>query len=221
MTELFKITQLALNDKPITFKLEDEKSIFIALKENGLFGLVGPYLDKKYCSDKLSRITKNILYEYIKRDIKQQALIQSVTTLLSQNKIKHIFLKGSRLKPLYKETYMRGMGDIDILVESNQLETIKHLFEQASYTLESRTPAHDFYRIDEDLIIEVHPRLYNDFNPKYKPLFEHVWTHASNITDYRYELEFTFEILYLMTHLAKHLESSGIGLRSILDIGIY
>ena len=88
------------------------------------------------------------------------------------------------LKPLYKETDMRGMGDIDILVESNQLETIKHLFEQASYTLESRTPAHDIYRIDEDLIIEVHPRLYNDFNPKYKPLFEHVWTHASNITDY-------------------------------------
>ena len=128
MTELFKITQSALHDQPITFKLEDEKQIFIALKEHGLFGLVGPYLDEKYCSEKLIRLTKSVLYEYIQRDIKQQALIQSVTTLLNQNQIKHIFLKGSRLKPLYKETYMRGMGDIDILIEPHQLEVVKALF---------------------------------------------------------------------------------------------
>ena len=221
MTELFKITQLALKDEPILFKLDDEKSIFIALKENGLFGLVGPYLDEAYCSNRFYSLTKSVLFDYISRDIKQQALIESVQKLFNDHQIKHIFLKGSRLKPLYKETYMRGMGDIDILIEAHNLEVVKVLFEQASYTLESRSQAHDFYRISDDLIIEIHPRLYNDFNPKYKPLFDRLWTDSTRLDGYRYQLEPSFEVLYLMNHLAKHLESSGIGLRSILDIGIF
>ena len=76
---------------------------------------------------------------------------------------------------------MRGMGDIDILIEAHNLEVVKVLFEQASYTLESRSQAHDFYRISDDLIIEIHPRLYNDFNPKYKPLFDRLWTDSTRV----------------------------------------
>ena len=37
MTELFKITQLALKDEPILFKLDDEKSIFYRIKRKWSF----------------------------------------------------------------------------------------------------------------------------------------------------------------------------------------
>jgi len=52
------------------------------------------------------------IYEYIKKDQAQQALIKKVDDLFNTNNIKHILLKGSRLKPLYKASYMRGMGEL-------------------------------------------------------------------------------------------------------------
>lgn len=107
------------------------------------------------------------------------------------------------------------------MVEEHQLKVVEALFKQHKIRLDQRSKAHDFYLTDKGLIIEIHPRLYNDFNPKYKPLFDSVWIDAKHLYGSRYELEHTFELLYLMNHLAKHLASSGIGLRSLLDISIY
>lgn len=218
---LLEITRYAL--KKITYdkKIEDEKSLFYLIKENGLFGLVGPYLNEALFSNRFNQLKIASLYEFIKKDEAQQRLIKKLNTLLNENKIKHIFLKGTRLKPLYEETYQRGMGDIDILVEADQLKVVENLFKKENIKLDSRSPAHDYYLTIDKEAIEIHPRLYNDFNPKYKPLFNRVWTDSILINQYEYQLEPTFELLYLMNHLAKHLTSSGIGLRSLLDISIY
>ena len=47
------------------------------------------------------------------------------------------------------------------------------------------------------------------------------WDYAVRLSDYRYRLDYTFEGAYLLYHLKKHVLSSGIGLRSILDIPIF
>ena len=218
---IIDMTKSALSNTIYTHTVDDEKEIFRLLKENGLFGLVGPYLDEKRFSSRFNQLKTAVLYDYIRKDEIQQKLIQKVDSLLNEHKIAHVFLKGSRIKPLYPKTYMRGMGDIDILVHESMLKNVEKIFLTYEIVLEQRSPAHDFYRTKESEIIEIHPRLYNDFNPKYKLLFELVWEDATCIKEYRYELEHTFELLYLINHLAKHLASSGIGLRSLLDISIY
>ena len=47
------------------------------------------------------------------------------------------------------------------------------------------------------------------------------WAQVIHIKEDRYQFNPTYEIVYLLYHLAKHLDTSGIGLRSMLDIGIY
>lgn len=218
---LITVTKYALNRKVYDKKILDEKSFYQLTKENGLFGLVGPYLNDALFSTKFNQLKTAVMYEYIKKDEAQKRLIKTLDDILNGAKIKHIFLKGSRLKPLYDETYQRGMGDIDILVEGHELKKVEGLFKENGFKLDLRSPAHDYYLSRSNEAIEIHPRLYNDFNPKYKPLFERVWLDAKLIEASRYELEPTFELLYLMNHLAKHLASSGIGLRSLLDISIF
>ncbi|MDY0210781.1 MAG: nucleotidyltransferase family protein [Acholeplasma sp.] len=219
MDVIFKAVKYALNQKQIDFDIEDEKQFVILLRENGLSGLVFSYIKDGFGSEKLKRYKTQILYDYALRDEKQLLIKKHLRTLLNEHQFKHIFLKGSRLKPLYEKTYMRGMGDIDILIEAHEMKRIEQVLIHNGFEAGTKSPAHDTYHY-MGIPIEIHPTLYNDFNLKYV-LFKEAFEYATLKQAYEYTLEPNFELLYLMYHLAKHFESSGIGLRSLLDIGIY
>lgn len=219
MDTILKATRYALEKKLIDFKIEDEKSFVISLRENGLSGLIFTYIQDGLGSSKLDQYKTQILYDYALRDEKQLKLIDKLREILNEHAFKHVFLKGPRLKSLYEKSYMRGMGDIDILVESFEMKRIEAVLSNHGFKVEQKSPAHDAYSY-EGLEVEIHPTLMNDFNPKYE-LFKDAFSHAIQKELFEYVFEPNFETLYLMYHLAKHFESSGVGLRSILDIGLY
>lgn len=84
----------------------------------------------------------------------------------------------------------------------------------------SRTAEHDVYTY-QNYFVEVHRDIYQKENRKDTSSFLRPWDHAVILSDYRYRLDYTFEGVYLLYHLKKHVLSSGIGLRSILDIPIF
>lgn len=219
MNILLKATRYALNKTYIDFPIPDEKSFVIALRENGLSGLVFTYIKDNHGSSKLDQYKTQILYDYALRDDKQLRLLNKLKTILNEHKFKHIFLKGVKLKPLYEKSYMRGMGDIDVLVEPFEMKRIESVLKSYGFKVGLKSEAHDTYSF-LSLEVEIHPTLKNEFNLKYD-LFEDAFKYSRNSHLYEYELEPNFELLYLIYHLAKHFESSGVGLRSILDIGLY
>lgn len=220
METLFEAAKLGVKQQTIELDIQNEAAFFKAVVSSGLSGMIFPYLNPKHYSDKLNQKANGVLFQFIEKDQKQQAQIEALRTLFNEHHIDFMFLKGTKLKTLYPQTYMRGMGDIDILVRSD-LDVIKQLFLKQNIRLESRTLAHDHYHTQEGLLIEIHPSIHNDFNPKYQTYFKSAWEHTKQLSAYEYTLEPTFEIIYLLYHLAKHIESSGIGIRSLLDIGIY
>lgn len=220
MEALFEAAKRGIKQQPIDLEIKDEAAFFKAVVSSGLSGVIFPYLDPKMYSDKLNQKANGVLYQFIEKDQKQQALIESLRKRFTAHQIDFIFLKGTKLKSLYPQTYMRGMGDVDVLVRSD-LDVIKQLFSKEHIQLVSRTLAHDHYHTQEGLLIEIHPSIHNDFNPKYQTYFKEAWHHATPVSAHEYTLEPTFELVYLLYHLAKHIESSGIGIRSLLDIGIY
>ncbi len=217
---LLTATQYALKQQLVQVKVEDEPSFFKAMLNSGLAGVILPYIDTKAYSPKFIQKTNGVLFDFINKDTQQQALIIKIKSLFQTHQIDHIFLKGTKLKTLYKASYMRGMGDVDILVRSD-LDVIKALFKELNIKLESRSLQHDQYITEDNLLIEIHPSIHKDFNPKYQTYFKGAWENASLVVGCEYTLNPTFEVIYLLYHLAKHIESSGIGLRSLLDIGIY
>jgi len=115
---------------------------------------------------------------------------------------------------------MRAMGDIDILIHEQDLEKVHELFKEQHIKCTSRSVQHDVFEMTNGIVIEIHPILYKEFNDHYQFIGE-VWQNAHLEERHRYRMNPEFELIYLMYHLAKHIESGGIGLRSVLDIGIY
>lgn len=219
--ELCETIQCGLNQKTYTKPLSDEKAFYRLMYENGVAAIIHHALDIKNVSKPFFDSTQKVFYAFIKRDQAQLELKKRLIEIFNTNQIIHIFLKGIELKSLYPETYMRGMGDIDILIESKDLEKVHQVFSDYKIQCTSRSKQHDVFETREGLVIEIHPMLYKDFNTKYEPLFQNPWQYAYPFEQYQYQFEHEFEVIYLLYHLAKHMDSSGIGLRSVLDIGLY
>ena len=219
--EVFSAVRCSLNQEKYIEPITNEKAFYIMSMENGLSGIIYSAIDKYRVSELFYKRLERNFYDYVARDIKQVEAITFIDGLLNEKQIKHIFLKGSRLKSIYPESYMRAMGDIDILVHEEKMIDVHELFEAHDIICTSRSKQHDVFEMKNKLVIEIHPFLYKDFNPKYKELLSDVWKYTIHMSDSRYEFTHEFEIVYLLYHLAKHLDSGGIGLRSVLDIGIY
>ncbi|PKK86614.1 MAG: hypothetical protein CVV63_04260 [Tenericutes bacterium HGW-Tenericutes-8] len=218
---LSNICTYALENKFYNHPIENEKEFYKIAKENGLIGLIFDMLNPDVLSKEFIRHMQKDYFAYIASDVKQTDAISKLNLLFNQNQIKHIFLKGSRLKKIYPNSYMRGMGDIDILIHESDMKKVHELFKDQGIILESPSDAHDLFKMDQTITIEIHPKLYKDFNPKYEKLMKDPWHHTYLIENDEYGLNYEFEVVYLAYHLAKHLDASGIGLRSILDIGVY
>ena len=117
--QLCDISIASLRGDQYNEPLIDEKALLVLAKTNGLIGLIYPLIKNEMSASDLSRMVERDYYAYIAADIQQKTAADLIDNLLNERGIDHIFLKGNNLKPLYPETYMRGMGDIDVLVREN------------------------------------------------------------------------------------------------------
>lgn len=218
---LSQIATLGLKKQVYMEKIEDEKGFYFLALENGLIGAIYHALQKELMSETLhNRLTKDY-FAYLASDVKYQQAIKKLNQILNENKIDHIFLKGSVLKNLYPESYMRAMGDIDLLVREQDVKKVHHVFKENDILLSQRSDAHDLFIMYQEITVEIHPRIYKAFNPKYELLLNKPWDYAVQKELFEFQFKPEYDIIYLLYHLAKHLDSSGIGLRSVLDISIY
>src|SRR5690554_3068078 len=122
---VFRSIRYGFNNKQIDFKIEDELSFSKMIFENGLIGIVVPYLDENsFTNKRLYEKLKKALNEYIVMDIKQNFYIEKIRNELNHKDISFVFLKGSHLKLIYPKSYMRAMGDIDIIVKDEDFEEV-------------------------------------------------------------------------------------------------
>jgi hypothetical protein len=221
LKQVFDVVHASLNSQPYSIPIEDEKSLFLMLKDNGLMGLVFESLLNGPYSNHFKLRIRNEGYAFVSSDSLQSIVLERLRFLFTQNQLPFIFLKGSIVRALYPKSYMRGMGDIDLLVHEDQLDLTVDMLVKNGFLLNSRSIAHDVLTSIEGVSIEVHPRLDHDFEPAYQAFFANSWQYANPKSQFEYRFLPEFELVYLTYHLAKHLSTSGIGLRSVLDIGIY
>lgn len=210
----------ALHHYDFDHVITDPKSFYVMTMENGLSGLIFSILDQNKTHPELYLRLQRNHYDYVARDIKQIEAIKTIDQLLSEKNIDHLFMKGSILKFIYPETYMRAMGDIDLLIKDDMLERVHDIFDEVNIICTSHSKQHDVFEMPNGVVIEVHPMLYKPFNDHYQ-MIEEVWNHVHLEDKHRYRMNPEFELIYLVYHLAKHMEIGGVGLRSVLDIGMY
>ncbi|HCB66800.1 MAG TPA: hypothetical protein DEP70_04475, partial [Acholeplasmataceae bacterium] len=115
LIELFQVTTCALNKQIYQGAISNDKEFYFKTVENGLSGLVFSALNKDQITKQLFEHLQKDTMLYILKDTLQLEAIENINKMLTEAEVKHLFLKGSRLKKIYPETYMRAMGDIDLL----------------------------------------------------------------------------------------------------------
>lgn len=138
-----------------------------------------------------------------------------------KHKIPLVLLKGFLLKEYYPIPCMRTMSDVDVLYNKEYKSRIKEIFRKQGYRVT--------VKFDEELDFVKPPFYHYEFhtglalsNSDSYSIFSDAFTKAVFNTETgigRLSLSDTF--IYMLEHLAHHIERGGAGLRMIMDVYVY
>ena len=152
------------------------------------------------------------------------AELERICAVLERAEIPHLPLKGSVLRRLYPEPWMRTSCDIDVLVRREQLEAAADaLVAQLSYRKEALS-SHDLPLFSPGGVhLELHYDLIEErMDERAAGALLTVWESASLQAGCRYRYEMSDEMFYFyhIAHMAKHFQNGGCGIRPLLDLWI-
>lgn len=152
-------------------------------------------------------------------EIQDEALGALLNEFKAHN-IDHMPLKGAVLRNIYPEASMRTMSDIDILIKVEQYDRIKPVMQALGYTEECESD-HEFIWKKGSVCVELHKRLIPSYNKDYYAYFGDGWDKALPKGDGLFSFSDEDELVYLLTHFAKHYRDGGIGIKHIADIKLF
>lgn len=151
--------------------------------------------------------------------------IGQIESVLEEHGIKHVLLKGSVLRDYYPEPWMRTSCDIDVLIEEKDIEAAKAIFtEKCGYEYEMTT-SHDiaFHDASGRVHIELHYKLIEDDRiNKSDEILARVWDVAEpkENCNFAYILPTEMFYFYHISHMAKHFQDGGCGIKPIADLWV-
>ena len=142
---------------------------------------------------------------------------------LSEADIDIMRFKGYVLRDYYPVPELRTFGDVDVLIKPQDRETCHQLMLEQGFSVKTDwEPVYSYYK-NADLY-ELHTELMEvDVSDKadYKGYFRNVWEHAMKTGEHTYEPIPEFHFIYLLTHIAKHINGAGAGIRMYLDLAFF
>lgn len=161
---------------------------------------------------------------------RDQNIIQGMTQIgerdeilrkLTEEGIRVLPLKGCVMKELYRQVDFRQMTDLDLLVEPQNLMRAGEILQAMGYTKGDSEDYHDSYSRLPYMQVELHGAMLSKAEANHG-YYADVWERAIP-GELPGCMKLTTEDFYIyhLAHFAKHFESMGSGIRSIMDIYIY
>ncbi|MBE6117470.1 MAG: hypothetical protein E7188_02845 [Erysipelotrichaceae bacterium] len=162
-----------------------------------------------------SSIRKAIAYDY-----ERKRIVEAFTA----HSIRYMLLKGCVLQSYYPRYGMREMIDNDILVDASRMDDIQKIMQDLGYEPEQTGLWKSIdvsYTKKPFFHFEMHTSLFEqDINRSVYEYYEHVWDRLkADGCAYRFTDEDFY--CYLCAHDSKHYRTTGITLRSAMDIYIF
>lgn len=147
--------------------------------------------------------------------------LMQICQALNQAQIPFIPLKGSIIRDLYPEPWLRTSCDIDILVHEEDLEkAVSVLVSEKQYSASEKKDFHDISLYSPSgLHLELHFNIRESI-PQLDSVLDSVWQYAapSKEMPYRYELSNEFLLFHIVAHMSYHFTAGGCGIRPFLDL---
>ena len=147
----------------------------------------------------------------------QRTSFETISDAFERKGIDYMPLKGSVYKTIYPETYMRSMGDIDILIREEKKDEIISEMEDIGFSFIKES---DHELVFEDLgviTIELHKRLIPSYNLDFDKYYSDPWRFAAKNDGHRFAMTDEDFFVYAFTHFAKHYRDRGAGIKYVVD----
>ena len=224
---LLKLLSCVLNDTmpPKPNADTDWASVFYMAQCHSVAGMVYYALLKMESEDKPSEDILNKFREAYTLDLLKETNVsfeaEALLKLFREKGIETVPVKGFCIKKDYPESAMRTMTDIDLLCKREDIPSVLSIFERRGYSVRN----YNLEELDATLEpfhhYEVHSVLIKNYHT-YGGYFDDFFyrSKAENGCDYL-SLSPDDSYIYLLAHLAKHLESGGAGIRMIMDVYVF
>lgn len=167
---------------------------------------------------------KKIMLTTAYRQEQQKVVLDQVCAALEKAEIPFLPLKGSVIRALYPEPWMRTSCDVDVLVCKEDLEqAVSCLKEDLQYTEKGRETHDVTFVAQNGVYVELHFDLVEEGRANNAiQILGDVWNHVTPRPDKEYWQEMTdpYFYFYHIAHMAKHFETGGCGVRPFMDLWI-
>lgn len=176
-------------------------------------------LSDEYCPDKsLLEQWRSKMIETIAVSGRQFNEFLKMSKAFCAAEIKVVGLKGCIIRDLYPVPELRTMGDFDILIDNENLEAIKNLFQANDYACEK-----DIYGIvakNEKAFWEIFVSLNEEFGIEPEKYTKILYDAAENVGNI-WVLPKNWFLAHLIIHTGKHFIEKGAGIRNLFDIVLF
>lgn len=154
----------------------------------------------------LQYLGRVIQYNEVKSNIEKQ-----IISLLTENQIDYLVVKGSVISNLYPVKYVRISSDIDIIVKKEEFDRTVKIIKSKNYEIVADTTNTFEFKVN-GYAIEIH---YDA--DSYGKYFGDIFSQCT-VEGYKYTLSQYDNLMYVVLHLVKHLASRGAGIKMLMDI---
>lgn len=199
-------------------------ALFKLSKRHDLAHLIGDALDKNGLLPDGTEAKKRFLQERNMAVYRIEQLryeYEQTFAVLEELQVDYLPLKGTVLRKLYPEDWLRTSADVDILVHGEDLEKIiATLQEKLEYVQESIgaydavviSPTGFHLELHFDLIAKHENETAND-------LLANVWEYTDRAGDsYQHVMRDDYFYYYHLAHMARHFIDGGCGVRPYVDL---
>ena len=162
--------------------------------------------------ENLPAFRQQLGYTLISYD-KKQRLAKMLRDDFNMNEWKFIFVKGTAIRHLYPVPELRTSGDIDLFFKKEKYDEILDYYKNKNFEIMSN-PNEIVLTVDGEHI-ELHNE--TDFD---SPYFKNIFDMSDNQNKFEYGLDMETNLIYVLTHIAKHFNHLGAGIRMFMDVDV-
>lgn len=207
-----------LNNRETNAENTDWGVLYEYSKQQQLQGIIYYQCNKFISDNSIKESLKEAYYASKYSYIHRILILDSLIAQLFENNIEFSLVKGYEVAKLYKNPYLRTMGDTDIIVHSEDRDIVHSIMLKNGFSCE-RNISDEWYYYKNGFLFEVHDSMIHshDGNEYLLDYFNNLWAHGSSFDKY-FKLDWNFHFCYLIQHLSGHILFTGVGLRQFMDI---
>lgn len=163
---------------------------------------------------------KQMAFTAATRSELQNKELDAICKALSAQSIHALPLKGAVIKHLYTKPEYRSMSDVDLLLAEEQRPLVRQIMDRLGFNVESEQKNTDVYLSQYGLQYELHYDLTNEAPTAECTAFLSSLLSRARLETDRLVLSPEEQYVYVLAHMAKHLQTGGSGVRQVMDVWV-